>query len=164
MGCSNSPRQYFRSLRKMNREWKKINQHNFNRSIKRLSREKLVEERILSDGSFQLKLTEKGKREAKFQNLIGNSIKFRKPKNWDKKWRIVMFDIPERDRKFREILRQHLYLLNFYKLQQSVFVSPYPFEKEILELMMIYSATPYVRVITAIKIDNEERIKKHFFR
>lgn len=164
LGCSSSPRQYFRTFRKIHREWNKINQRNFNRSFKRLSNEKLVEEKILPDGSFRLELTEKGKKEARLMNLFGNVIKFKKPKKWDGKWRIVFFDIPEKDRQFRSILREHLYELNFFKLQQSVFVSPYPFEKPILELISIYSANSYVRVVTAFKIDNEDRIKKHFFR
>ncbi|HBR71810.1 MAG TPA: PaaX family transcriptional regulator, partial [Candidatus Moranbacteria bacterium] len=44
------------------------------------------------------------------------------------------FDIPEKDRIFRGILREHLYELKFFRLQNSVFVSPHPFEKMILEL------------------------------
>ena len=86
------------------------------------------------------------------------------PKNWDGKWRIVLFDIPEKDRSFRNILREHLYALNFLKLQHSVFVSPHPFEKQILELVALYSAESYVRVIIAIQIDNGNKIKRHFFR
>lgn len=164
LGLSSSPRQYFKTLRKISWEWKKIDQRNFNRSIRRLSQEKFIEERTLSDGSFKLILTEKGKREAKKLSLLGNSIKFKKPKRWDGKWRVVVFDIPEKDRVFRNILREHLHALNFFKLQHSVFISPYPFEKPILELINLYSVEPYVRVITATKIDNEAKIKKHFFK
>ncbi|MFH0969269.1 MAG: hypothetical protein V1804_02065 [Patescibacteria group bacterium] len=164
LGCSYSPWQYFRTFRKIRKEWRRIDQRNFNRSIRRLSKEKLVEEVMLADGSFRLVLTKKGKRQAKILNLLGSSIYFKKPKRWDGKWRIVIFDIPEKDRLFRDILREHLYSLQFFKLQQSVFVSPYPFEKPILELVFLYSAEPYVRVITATKIDNEAKIKKHFFK
>jgi DNA-binding transcriptional regulator PaaX len=59
-------------------------------------------------------------------------------------------------------LRNHLYNLDFKKIQQSFFVSPYPFEKSIMELVNIYSAEKYVRVITATKIDNEKYIKNKF--
>lgn len=163
LGCSSDSRQYFRTFEKIIRAWKKIDQRNFNRSIKRLAKEKLVEEKILPDGSFQLELTKEGKRQARLLDLFGNSIKFKKPKKWDGKWRLVFFDIPEKERRFRDILRQHLYDLNFFKIQQSVFVSPYPFEKPILDLISIYSANQYVRVVTAIKIDNETKIKNHFF-
>ena len=97
-------------------------------------------------------------------DLMGNAIKFKKPKKWDGKWRLVLFDIPEKDRVFRDILRKHLKTLKFRKLQHSVFVSPYPFEKPILELVRLYSAEKYVRVISAMKIDNEKNLKKYFFK
>ena len=95
-------------------------------------------------------------------DLLGGSISFKKSKDWDKKWRIVLFDIPEKDRAFRDILRGHLRELKFFKLQHSVFVSPHPFEVAILELTELYSAQAYVRVITAEKIDNEDSLKRHF--
>ncbi|HBR71963.1 MAG TPA: hypothetical protein DEA27_04170 [Candidatus Moranbacteria bacterium] len=162
LGLSSSPRQYFKTLSKIDKEWKKVNQYNFNRSIGHLSMEKLVEEKILPDGSYKLVLTNKGKKQAKMLSLFGSSINFKKPKHWDKKWRIVIFDIPEKDRSFRDILRDHLHELKFFKLQHSVFISPHPFENAILELVRLYSAEQYVRVITAEKIDNENNIKKHF--
>ena len=163
LGLSVSPRQYFRTLKAIKKEWKKMDRYNFERSMKRLSDEKLLEEKILSDGSIKLILTERGKEEAKRLSLLGNSINFEKPK-WDRKWRIVAFDIPEKSKNFRNILREHLYDLDFLKLQHSVFVSPYPFEEQILELVRIYSAQRYVRVITAQKIDNESYVKRHFFK
>lgn len=164
LGLSGSSGQYFKTLKVIKKEWKKMDRYNFERSMKRLSEEKLLEEKILSDGSTKLVLTEKGKEEAKRLSLLGNSIKFEKPKKWDKKWRIVIFDIPEKSKNFRNILREHLYELDFLKLQHSVFVSPYPFEEQILELVRIYSAQRYVRVITAQKIDNEAYVKRHFFK
>jgi hypothetical protein len=162
LGFSASPRQYFKTLRQLKKEWKKIDQRNFNRSILSLSREKLVEEKTLSDGSFKLVLTKNGKTQARRISLFGGAIEFKKSKKWDGKWRMVFFDIPEKDRIFRDILRGHLYDLKFYKLQQSVFVSPYQYEKPILELVSIYHAESYVRVVTATKIDNEAVLKKYF--
>lgn len=164
LGLSSSPRQYFRTLRTLQKDWRKINQQNFERSIKRLADEKLVEEKILPDGSMKLVLTEKGKKQARILSLLGGSINFKKSKHWDGKWRLVLFDIPEKDRVFRDILREHLRALKFYKLQHSVFVSPYPFEKQMLALVEIYSAGPYVRIITAVKIDNEKVMRRHFFK
>ena len=163
LGMSSSPRQYFRTFRLLRKDWKKVDQYSFNRSIKRLSGEKLVEEKRLPNGSFKLVLTAKGKEQARKLDLLGSSITFKKSKKWDKKWRIVIFDIPEKDRIFRDILREHLKELKFFKLQHSVFISPYPFKKAILELVRLYSAEQYVRVIIAVDIDNQEKIKKHFF-
>jgi len=164
LGLSSNPNQYFRTFRKLKREWQKIDQQSFDRSFQKLSSEKLIEEQKLPDGSFKLVLTENGKKVARQLSFLGNSINFKKPKKWDGKWRVALFDIPERDRLFRDILREHLRNLDFKKLQHSVFVSPYPFEKAILELVALYSAEKYVRVITATKIDNEVKLKKYFFQ
>ncbi|MEF3692341.1 MAG: hypothetical protein V3574_04795 [Candidatus Moraniibacteriota bacterium] len=164
LGCSASPKQYFNTFKKIKSEWKNLNRRSFNYSIRQLAREKLIEEKKMPDGSFKLILTKRGEAEAMKLNIMGSAINFKKPKKWDKKWRIVIFDIPERDRIFRDILRQHLYELDFFKIQQSVFVSPYPYEKSILQLIDLYSASRYVRVITATEIDNEKTLKKHFFK
>ncbi len=163
LGLCNNSQQYFKTLKTLKKEWKKVEQRSFNRSIYRLTKEKLLEERKLADGSFKLVLTKKGEKQARRLSLLGNSIKFKKPRKWDKKWRIVMFDIPEKDRVFRDVLREHLRELKFYKFQHSVFISPYPFEKPILELISLYQVEKYVRVIIAIKIDNEAKFRKIFF-
>ncbi|MFA6184013.1 MAG: hypothetical protein WC682_02825 [Parcubacteria group bacterium] len=162
LGVSNSSRQYFRTLRTLKKDWERIDQRNFNRSISKLSKEKLIEEKISPNGSFKLLLTAEGIKQARMLSLIGKSINFKKPRKWDNRWRIVLFDIPEKDRAFRDILRDHLRELKFFKLQHSVFVSPYPLEEAMLEVIDLYSAQKYVRVITALKIDNEDKIKRHF--
>jgi phenylacetic acid degradation operon negative regulatory protein len=49
---------------------------------------------------------------------------------WDGKWRMVLFDIPEKDRRLREKLRRHLLASHFGYLQNSVWVSPDPLNLE----------------------------------
>jgi phenylacetic acid degradation operon negative regulatory protein len=164
LGMETSSIRYYRKLRLLRREWKKIDQRSFNRSVQRLSAQKLVKEVILPDGSFKLVLMREGVRQARIQYLFGRTIRFKNPKEWDKKWRIVLFDIPEDDRDFRDLLRNHLRELKFYKLQHSVFISPFPCEKQLLELVSLYKAEQYVRIMTASWVDNEEKIKKYFFK
>jgi len=158
-----SPRQYYQTLSKLHDEWKNIDNRTIRRSAQRLAKQKLLEEETLPDGSFRLKLTPKGRKEAQRMSIFGSTIRFRNKKSWDRLWRIVVFDIPEEDRVFRDILRQHLYDLKFYKLQQSVFVSPHPYEKPLLQLIELYNASKYVRVITAQNIDNASKLERHFF-
>jgi DNA-binding transcriptional regulator PaaX len=74
-----------------------------------------------------------------------------------------MFDIPEENRSFRDILREHLRKLNFYKLQHSVFLSPYPYEKSLLELVELYGAQSFVRIMTVTWIDNDKQLQRYFF-
>lgn len=44
---------------------------------------------------------------------------------WDGRWKIVIFDIPEKQKSKRNIFRGFLKRKGFVKLQNSVFVSPY---------------------------------------
>lgn len=45
-------------------------------------------------------------------------------KPWDKKWRVVIFDIPEKERGKRDVLRKKLISLGFGKLQESIYITP----------------------------------------
>jgi phenylacetic acid degradation operon negative regulatory protein len=50
---------------------------------------------------------------------------------WDGKWRVVVFDIPEKLRKIRGAIRTHLKSLGMGRLQQSVWVSAYDIRWEV---------------------------------
>lgn len=71
--------------------------------------------------------------------FIGNSVakyilKRKKifEKKWDKKYRVVVFDIPEKKKQFRNWLRNELYLLRYTKLQESVFIGKFPLPKDLI--------------------------------
>ena len=163
LGTQRSSVRYYKLLLEIRKGWKEIDQRSMARSLRRLSEQKLVEEKRSSDGKVRLVLTKEGKRQARSLDLYGKSIRLKKPKRWDGKWRVVIFDIPEESRIFRNILRQHLYELDFYQLQKSVFVSPYPYEKPLLELVNLYGAESHVRIMTVSWIDNGDKLKKRFF-
>jgi len=159
-GCSTSPKTSFSIIRLANNEWRDIGQRSLRESARLLYRHKLIRERHNSDGSLSLLLTPLGKQQATLGQLLG--IKIKKPKDWDNLWRIVIFDIPERHRAFRDIFRSHLKAIGFYELQHSVFIFPFLCKKEILTLVKLYHAEDYVRFITAKDIDNENVLKKKF--
>ena len=161
--ASNSPKAYFRTVRKVIEAWEDIDQRSFNRSIRSLCEMRLLEEIRRPDGTITLRLTDQGKRYAKREEFFGSTLQIKRPKKWDHLWRIVSFDIPEKKRLFRDILRNHLKTIGFKELQHSVFIFPFPCESEMLALTELYNATRYVRIITAQKIDNETALKKHFF-
>ncbi|NTW89635.1 MAG: hypothetical protein HGB37_01845 [Candidatus Moranbacteria bacterium] len=152
-----------RLVSELRKEWKKIDRRSVARSLRRLSEEKLISEKVLPDETVHFALTSEGRRKASFLNLFGSAITFRKPKKWDGKWRVVAFDIPEKSRSFRRILREHLHEAEFYQLQQSVFVSPYPFEEPFAKLVRLYDAEPYVRIMTVSWMDDELKLRRIFF-
>lgn len=50
---------------------------------------------------------------------------------WDKKWRLVIYDIPEKKKSARDCLRKYLIDLGFGRVQDSCWVSPYDFSSEV---------------------------------
>jgi DNA-binding transcriptional regulator PaaX len=160
LGLSGSPTRYFQILKAIQKEWQEIDRQALRKAIKSLYESKLIAEKENPDGSVTLILTDKGKQKAFTYNL--DDMKIKVPRQWDKKWRVVLFDIPEKIKKIREAIRYHLKNLGFYEFQKSVFVHPYDCQDEIDYLLEFYDIRRFVRFIIADSIDNELHLKKHF--
>lgn len=83
-------------------------------------------------------------------------------KKWDKHWRVIIFDIPESLKKWREYLRNELRNLGFHPLQESVYITPYPVTGELDEKLEEWGMRKYFRYLTASEIDGESELKKTF--
>lgn len=160
LGLSVSPRQSFKIINAVKEEWKEINEQALKRAIKSLYQSKLIKEVENNDGTITMVLSDKGKEKTLTYNL--DQMKINAPKQWDGKWRIVLFDVPERMRKIRDAFREHLNNLNFYEFQKSVFVHPFDCKNEIEYIIEVYDARRFIRFIVTESIDNELHLKSHF--
>ncbi|MBU1159609.1 MAG: hypothetical protein ABIJ28_03635 [Patescibacteria group bacterium] len=160
LGLSGSPKKYFQILDSIAKEWKEIDRRVLKRAIKKLYESKLIKEKENPDGTITLILTDKGKQKALTYNI--DEMKIKKPKQWDNKWRMVLFDIPEKIKGIREAIREHLKNLGFYEFQKSVFVHPYDCKNEIEYIIEFYNIRKFVRFIIADSLDNELHLKHHF--
>ncbi len=160
LGLAGTPTRYFRLAKEIGKEWKKIDRRQLQRSIKLLYESHLLETREHRDGTTTLVLSKEGERVALRYNLEKLTIK--KPTQWDNKWRIVMFDIPERLHRLRRTIRYHLNELGFFQYQKSVFIHPYECANEVEFVLEFYGARKYIRVIEATHLDNELHLKSHF--
>jgi len=115
---------------------------------------------IEKDGKKYLKLTKKGK--LKLMCLEQYNFKLNKPRKWDKKWRIVIFDIPQTRKAQREKLRFTLKQIGFIKLQHSVWVYPYDCEDLITLLKLDFRIGREILYIIADKVENDKFLKKYF--
>ena len=159
LGLTRSPGSYFKILKGMHAEWQKINHRTLVRSIKILHQSDLVKRKDNKNGMTTFVLSKEGRKVALMYDLEKMII----PKTkWDKKWRVVMFDIPERLKKVRDTLRYQLKRLGFLELQKSVFVLPFECRNELEYIIGFYSIKRYVRFIEAYKIDNELDLKDRF--
>ena len=110
-------------------------------------------------GKTHMVLTEKGKKRQlsfEWENMI-----IRKPASWDGKWRIVMFDFPEKDRGFRDVFRDKLKKLGLLQFQKSVWVYPYECEDEIDFVAERWGVAKYLTLLT-VQIDNDFSLRTNF--
>ncbi|OHA91450.1 MAG: hypothetical protein A2832_00300 [Candidatus Zambryskibacteria bacterium RIFCSPHIGHO2_01_FULL_44_22b] len=159
LGLQRSPKGYYKVLNTIADDWKKINQKQLLSDIRALYKSKLVDQKTNRDGTVTFILNKDGERTALRFDLDNMVIRRHE---WDGKWRIVIFDIPERIKKVREAIRYHLNQLGFIDLQHSVFVIPFKCEDEIEYLTEFYNVRRFIRFIEAQKIDNELDLKHRF--
>lgn len=71
---------------------------------------------------------------------------------WDGKWRIVVFDVPEKNRTVRDILRSRLKLWGFTPWQQSVWASKKNLTNKLRSLIQELKIEDWVLVIESDNI------------
>jgi DNA-binding transcriptional regulator PaaX len=86
----------------------------------------------------------------------------KRSEKWDSKWRVVIFDVPDKKKFERDTFRSRLLEMGFVKVQESVYV--YPFECTNIiryqsELLLIEK---YVLVMVSEIIQGEEEVIEKF--
>ncbi|MEK9194495.1 MAG: CRISPR-associated endonuclease Cas2, partial [Patescibacteria group bacterium] len=113
-----------------------------------------------NDSQVKIRITGKGIERVKKFDI--NNLKIQPMKTWDAKWRVVIFDIPEKNKNAREMFRNKLKELGFYMIQKSVFVCPWDCVDEIVFLRNILEINPHVSIILAEAIDEEMKLRRLF--
>ncbi|MBI3442748.1 MAG: hypothetical protein HY007_03200 [Candidatus Sungbacteria bacterium] len=109
---------------------RKITHHTISMNLSRLKREGLVEKSGTGRKSGW-RLTTKGKKYIAKQPKRLEMSNLRK----DGITRLVIFDIPERERRKRDIIRAELVCCKFKRLQKSVWIGEYPLPQEFISLL-----------------------------
>jgi len=160
IGLSRSPGRASYVIKKIPKLWQGIDRQYLYRIMREFHNDRLVDYREREDGTIDITLTEKGKRRTIAFGLETMTIAL--PKQWDGKWRIIFYDIPETKKAAREALRKKIKELGFYEWQKSVFVYPYPCQDRLDFLIEFFEIRPYVRYGEITKILNEVELKLRF--
>lgn len=131
----------------------------FRQTLQRLYKQKAVEVVETKDGPI-VKITQRGITKALKYKL--DEMKVRRKVSWDRKWRIVVFDISEKKKRSRDEFRERLKQLGFFRLQESVFVHAFPCFDEVEFLRQIYGVDRGVTYILAQKVEGQENLKSFF--
>lgn len=109
---------------------------------------------------WRVELTEKGQQELFLYEMKQKLLN--RPRCWDSKWHLLIFDIQEERRGIRDAIRRTLVSFGFYRLQDSVWVFPYECE-EVLELLRTkYHVRHEALYIAAHRIAKDESLRAHF--
>ena len=129
------------------------------KAVERMKQKKLV--RIYEkNGREVIEITELGKKKVLSYDL--ENIKITRPKKWDGCWRIIIFDIPEKNKKARRALNFKLKNMEFFPLQKSVFVCPFECDDEVEFVAEFFGVKRHIRKILAKKIENDEFLKNFY--
>jgi len=128
------------------------------RSVDRLVEKGLIKFEKTEKGNF-FRLTTEGER--RLYQMYDNGVLL-KPRKWDGKWRIVIYDIKEERKTLREKLKRTIESFGFLKLQDSVWVYPYDCEDLITLMKADFKIGKDVLYIIADKIENDKFLKKEF--
>lgn len=130
-------------------------------ALLRLERRGLIH--IIDDGGKRrVRLTQQG--EELIHGLYAGSYVIPMPARWDGKWRLVMFDVPEKRKKVRDTLRMLLRSAGFVHFQDSAWIQPYPCD-ELVTLLRSHlgSGKGEIRYLTASLTDESDyAFRKHF--
>lgn len=114
---------------------------------------------VTKDKNKKFILTLKGRNE---YERIKRRVKSFEPKRWDGRWRLVVFDIPEKYRSIRDVVRCELLDAGFKNIQKSVWIGPSALGEQFIEWLGEHYFRKYFFMFTIDTIDREFEIKRLF--
>ncbi|KKT96494.1 MAG: Transcriptional regulator, PaaX family [Parcubacteria group bacterium GW2011_GWA2_45_15] len=124
------------------------------------SASKLVKRGLLFYDGRKYCMTSRG--EDKLRHWQFADFKLGRPKRWDRKWRVIIFDIPETKRKIRDQVRSLFRLAGFYLLQDSVWVYPYDCEDVLTLLKSDLGVGKNVLYLIVDELENDKHLREFF--
>lgn len=160
LSCARSGRQQWKIIKSVREDWKDLSKQAAERAVAALYESKLLEAKKNADNTVTLVLNEDGRKRALTYHPRYAKIMPTGP--WDKKWRIILYDIPEDEREARDAFRDHLKQLGVRKFQHSAGIYPFDCKNEIDFFVELLNIRKYVRFIVAESIDDEVHWKRTF--
>lgn len=124
------------------------------------SASKLAKRGLLKFEDGYYKLTKNGEKILRKWEI--SNYKLIKPRKWDRKWRIIIFDIPEKKKKIRIEIVKLFHEAGIRRLQDSVWVYPYDCEDVIGLLKNDFGIGKELLYIIADEIENDRHLRSEF--
>ena len=125
----------------------KYKKENFLSRVSKMLSSDLIE-KVIEKGEVKFRVSSTGKNKLT-RNFPLLAIQ---NKPWDKKWRVLTFDIPQIEKYKRDSLRRKLKAFGFGMVQQSVWISPHSFEDDINDFVKENNLENYVCLFVSNKM------------
>jgi len=127
---------------------------------RKLAAERLEEVGFVIERSGKLSITDEGV--SALGSAVDSTAKLLGSTRWDGRWRLVIFDIPEKYRLLRNQVRDVLKKAGFVQLQQSVWVFPHECEDLVQLIQRESDLSKYILYGVLERVEGQERLKKAF--
>lgn len=124
------------------------------------SANKMVRKGLMKFNGRFYELTDSG--QAKLRKWEFDEFKFNVPRKWDGKWRVIIFDIPDKKRGARDQIRTLFKTAGFYLLQESVWAYPYDCEDVIALLKVDFGVGKNLLYLIVEELENDKYLREHF--
>lgn len=114
---------------------------------------------VEEDGKRFARITEKGERMLQMET---EKVKIAKKRRWDRRWRVVIFDIPERRKSTRVSIRRFMQEYGFVRLQDSVWIYPYDCEDLIALAKANLRIGADVLYMIVERLERDKHLREHF--
>jgi hypothetical protein len=131
-----------------------------NRYRRKLAIERLKELEFIEERSERLSITDTGR--SAIGTAIESNRKLLETEQWDYKWRIAVFDIPEKYSSLRKKVRDILRNAGFVKLQQSIWIFPHDCEELVRLIKSESRLSEFILYGVLEKIEGSDRLKRIF--
>lgn len=89
---------------------------------------------------------------------LSTTLAYRKFGPWDQKWRVVISNIPEREKKYRLKFYDELKKIGFAKIDRNIFISAHPFLVSAKRTAFYFGINRYCTFIEACKIEGQGKV------
>ena len=155
LGGAPSLRAVSRLLKEFILDDSRENRRYANRKIKQMKRHG-----FLKQYGVRYAVSDKGKRLLAREEI--QNLHIQKLPQWNRKWYLILFDIPQSDSDARKALNRVLLRMGLAQYQQSVLIYPYPIKETVLLVCKFYKVSRYVSFITASHVEGEDELKRYF--
>jgi len=111
-----------------------------------------------------LHLTPKARQRLK-RRVIASFKLYSNDSPWDKKWRVVLFEIPESKKSKRDAFTSQLKDMGFVYMHRGILINPFDQLEHVATVAELFDITDEVSTLTTDSISSKQlaKLKNHFF-